>query len=144
MKTYTEEEIKLLEAHNLVENGKIEETEAFYDEAMEYYNMAMEIYDELKYPKGKVEVLNATAMILQNKGEYQQSLERLEAALAIAQDNGFYFIKSKIYLRQGIVFENLADYANARCGGANHEDHRQATKNQYFRGRYRWGNDRCV
>ena len=44
MKEYNEaEEIRLLEAHALVEQGNIEESQAFYDEAMVLYTEARQI-----------------------------------------------------------------------------------------------------
>ena len=34
----------------MVEQGRIEEAEAFYEEAMELYKKAMNVYEELEYP----------------------------------------------------------------------------------------------
>ena len=105
MKEYNEaEEIRLLEADELVEKGNIEEAESFYDEAMVYYNQAIDIYKDLEHAKGIISILRQLALILRRKGNNQESLEYLENAIQIANTNRFYKIKSVLYCDQGTIY----------------------------------------
>ena len=68
MENHTEQEqLFLLEAESLIEQGNIEEAECFYDNAMEFYKQAMSIYETINHPKGNIAVSIAIAKIFQNK-----------------------------------------------------------------------------
>ena len=114
MRKYTEEEeIRIIQASEWIEQGNIEEAEAFYEEAMVLYKKAMVVYTALMYAKGKVEALKRMAKIFCNQGQYQHSLEYLERAQEIAEQNQFYLIKASLYSGMGRTYYRLGDYERA-------------------------------
>ena len=70
----------------------------------------MEVYKELEYPKGLVEVLGKITTILNSVGEYEKSLSYLEMALQITEENELYQLKAYVFFKMGGLYWNMGDY----------------------------------
>ena len=112
LSTEQKEDLRV-EADSLLEKGNLEEAEAFYDEALGYYNQASRIYQRIGELKGLVETLQKVAVVFKEQGRNDKALLRLEEALQIADENGFNAIKAKIYTSFGDVYQLQSKHEEA-------------------------------
>ena len=110
MKKYTEEEqLRLLRAEKLQEQGNIEFAEAYYTKALRYFQQALQGYQTLNYNKGIIEVYLSRGMLYLREGKKELTSKDYNDALQMAQEGGFPFLTARSYAHLAILHRSMGD-----------------------------------
>lgn len=80
------------------------------DQALEYYNKAVELMPE----EQNAVAYNNIALVYNAKENYQKSVEYLKKAIVIDERNGDYHNQAKILLNLGNTYRNMGQYQDAQ------------------------------
>jgi CHAT domain-containing protein/Tfp pilus assembly protein PilF len=84
-----------------------------YDEAINYFNQSLIIYQELDSLFGKACSLSGLGMVYRAKGKYQQALELYQQALNIVQEIGTRAWEANYLANLGMICNLLRQYPQA-------------------------------
>jgi len=84
-----------------------------YDEAVPFYEKALEIFNEIKSPKGEAYLLNNLAGIYQYQGKLDQSIDMYIWSLDINEQLGNESIFGELYFNIASLYQTLEQYDKA-------------------------------
>ena len=84
-----------------------------YKTAIEYYLMAMEIYEQFQDLDKKGDIYRNLGIVLRDQRDYSLSIVCLQKALAIFEQLGDIYKQGEIYQDFGITFLNMKEYDSA-------------------------------
>ena len=84
--------------------------QALLDSAMQVYDKALTLAENLNYLKGLAKITNNIALIHNDKGDYVKALESLYQSLAYEDQLGNEHGKAEVYGNIGVIFYYQSDY----------------------------------
>lgn len=86
---------------------------AKYDDAFEYFEKALDIYNRLNDPHGKAKVYNSIGNIYLNLSDYKYSLEYLHKCLGIIKEINDKQFEADVLINIGLAYQELGDFASS-------------------------------
>ena len=84
-----------------------------FDEAFQYFEKALEIYNELNDSMGKARVINSIGNIYLNLSDYKYSLEYLHKCLKIVSGLNDKQFEASVLSNIGLAYQELDDYTSS-------------------------------
>jgi tetratricopeptide (TPR) repeat protein len=103
----------LLEGQRLLELGHIEREQSNTDAAMECFNKALALFQQVAYRKGESEAAGGIGNVYQHLGEYPQAIAYYQQALTTAREVGDRHNEGIQLGNIGVVYQNLGDTQKA-------------------------------
>jgi len=84
--------------------------QALLDSAMQVYNEALALAEDLNYLKGLAKITNNISLVHNDKGDYALSLESLYESLRYEDELGNDLGKAEVYINIGVIFFYQEEY----------------------------------
>ncbi|MFO7862718.1 MAG: tetratricopeptide repeat protein [Salinivirgaceae bacterium] len=97
----------------LINKGMIQEQHAIYAIALEYYQKALLIAEEIQSTTGKARALNSIGIINKELENYEKALESFLGALKIAENQNITSNRAFISNNIGTIYDLMGDTQNA-------------------------------
>ncbi len=98
------------EADRLLEQGREQFNPNQFREALQSFQQALEIYQEIGDLKGEADSLNNLGLVYLNLGEYQKAIEYYQQSLPVFQQIGNHKGEANSLNNLGLVYSNLGEY----------------------------------
>ena len=93
-------------AEMLLERGNVEESESYYDKAIDCYTQALNAYTELKQLKGTVEAKLKIGQVLRKKGDLEKAAQLITECIRMSEHDDLFLMRIDSYNEMGVI-ENL-------------------------------------
>ncbi|MEO8514421.1 MAG: tetratricopeptide repeat-containing sensor histidine kinase [Ignavibacteria bacterium] len=84
-----------------------------YDDAFQYFEKALEIYNDLNDPLGKARVINSIGNIYLNLSDYKYSLEYLHKCLKIISGLNYKQFEASVLSNIGLAYQESGEYTSS-------------------------------
>ena len=105
--------LRKIEADRLLEQGNRQLDISQYREALQSWQKALEIYQEIRDRIGEADSLNSLGLTYSNLGEYGKAIDFYQQSLAITQDIGDHEGEAISLNNLGFTYSNLGEYGKA-------------------------------
>ena len=84
-----------------------------YDDAFQYFEKSLEVFNELNNSLGKARVINSIGNIYLNLGDYKYSIEYLNKCLLILKDLDEKLFEASVHSNLGLAYQESGDFASS-------------------------------
>ncbi|WP_268034844.1 tetratricopeptide repeat protein [Algoriphagus sp. PAP.12] len=99
-------------ARGIYIRGITEAIQSNFDQALQYYDMALNLYEGIQYQKGIASSYNAMGITFRNKGELRNAIANFKKAITIEEQIGSDNLSASL-LNLGTVYEGLGEFDEA-------------------------------
>ncbi|AUT00316.1 Fis family transcriptional regulator [Nostoc sp. CENA543] len=100
-------------AEKLLQQGREQYQASQFDAALQSWQQALVIYQEIRDYENEVKVLNNIGLAYQVKGEYDSAINYLERSLGIAKKINYRLGAARALGNLGIIYQDKGDYGQA-------------------------------